>query len=286
MPRIRQEIVPGFTWEDPVAGHVVACGDSTDGDFVHRVLEDVAGGGVHLVLTDPPYNLSSDQRIAFADRKDMFLDERWDRYDDPDFAVFLRAIVEVCTAVSPDGNVWVWTSDWWLSNVKRWLDSSLRRVWPTYHWCKPNPAPSVRKANPQSAVEYLAMSGPRDGALAFFDLAALPKQRNYFVAFPDGEFAPVVTPWWVERAVVSQKERLKRAGSKLDVNATQKPLDVTEALVRAGCPEGELVLDVCGGTGTTLVAADRAGRRCVYIDRDPEQVRAAAGRLLRDRRER
>ncbi len=99
----------------------------------------------------------------------------------------------------------------------------------------------------------------------------------------DGEFAPAVSPHWVERAVVSQAERLKRADGR-DVNQTQKPLDVVEALVRAGCPPDGLVLDACGGTGTTLVAADRAGRRCVYLDRDPSQVRAAASRLLRDRR--
>lgn len=283
-PRVRRVIEAGFVWEDEEAGHVVACGDATDRAFVHRVVEEVAGGDVDLVLVDPPYNVSKEALIGgLCGHKDMGLNEDWDKYENPDFARLLGSIVAEAVHAAPSANVWIWTADWWLSYVKEWLRKLELRVWPTYHWCKPNPAPSVRKANPQSAVEYLAMSG-RAGA--FFDLAALPKQRNYFVAFPDGEFAPAVTPWWVERAVVTQKERLKRKGTKRDLNATQKPLDLITALVRAGAPEGGLVLDTCGGTGTTLVAADRTGRRCVYLDQDPEQVRATASRLLRDRRER
>ena len=285
MKRVRTEVAPGFVWEDPVRGHVVACGDATDYDFVARLVWDIADGPVDLVLTDPPYDLVRDAKIiGFVDRHDIKVDESWDRFgDEARFAHFLSVLVNRVTSFST-GNVWIWTSDWWLSDVKRWLRAHHDlRVWPTYHWCKPNPSPSVRKANPSSAVEYLAMSGrPK----AFFDLAALPVQRNWFVALPDGEFAPAVSPHWVERAVVSQAERLKRAGSKKDVNSTQKPLDVVEALVRAGCPEDGLVLDACGGTGTTLVAADRAGRRCVYVEIDPEQVRAAASRLLADRRDR
>jgi DNA (cytosine-5)-methyltransferase 1 len=284
--RVRRVIEDGFVWEDPLVGHVLACGDATDAGFIHHVTTEMADEPVRLALVDPPYNLSKNERITFPDRKDMFLNEDWDKHDEPEFAWFLAAIVERAAEAAPEGNVWIWTSDWWLSHVKTWLRELRLRVWPTYHWCKPNPAPSVRKANTQSAVEYLAMSGPTDPQYTHFDLDALPKQRNYFVAFPDGEFAPAVTPWWVERSVVTQKERLKRAGTTRDLNSTQKPLDLTEALVRAGCPEGGLILDTCGGTGTTLIAADRAGRRCVYLDNDPEQVRAAAKRLIRDRRER
>lgn len=280
--RARREISEGFLFRDPVAGHVLGCGDSTDFDWVARAIRFGFSELADLVLSDPPYALSKEEKIRFENRADMGLNEKWDVFeDDAAFAEFLSRIVDVATSISR-GNVWTWTSDWWISDLKRWLRARGQRVWPTYHWCKTNPAPVIRKANHASAVEYLGMAAKKGN---FFDLKAFPKQRNYFVASADWEFAPAVSPHWVERPVVSQAERLKRADGK-DVNPTQKPLDLVEALVRGGAPENGVVVDLCGGTGTTLVAADRSGRRCVYLDRDPEMLRAAANRLLRDRRER
>lgn len=60
---------------------------------------------------------------------------------------------------------------------------------------------------------------------------------------------------------------------------TQKPLALLELLVRACCPPGGRVLDPCCGSGTTLVAAVRAGRIAVGCDLNPEAVRIARERL-------
>jgi DNA modification methylase len=278
--RVAAEVSPGFVWED-VRGHVVACGDARDADFLWEVLARVEGPPA-LLLTDPPYAVSSDAVIGnLAGHKDHALNESWDRLSGPELEALLISLVGTARDLQA-GNAWIWTSDWWLSLIKRWLRDAAFDVRASFVWCKPNPACSVRKRTFVSACEFLAV-GQAPGA--FFDLDAMPRQRNYFVAHPGGEWVPAVCPNWVERGVVNQSERLKR-GDGVDLNRAQKPLDLVEALVRAGCPEGGLVLDVFGGTGTTLVAADRAGRRCVYVDRDPAQVRAAASRLLRDRRER
>ncbi len=62
---------------------------------------------------------------------------------------------------------------------------------------------------------------------------------------------------------------------------TQKPLALLEPLVRAHSREGELVVDPFCGSGTSLVAAVRAGRRAIGIDVSAEAVRVARGRLVR-----
>lgn len=278
MKRLRAEVALGFTWVDPVAGHVVACGDARDVPFLRGLL---AGESPALLLTDPPFGVSSDAVIGnLIGHKDHALNETWDRISEPELEALLRVVCAAAADLLPLGNVWVWTSDWWLSLIKRWFREEGFEARTSFVWCNPNPACSVRKRTFASACEFLAVAR---GAGAFFDLDAMPRQRNYFVAHPGGEWVPAVCPNWVERGVVSQAERLKRVGTEEDLNRAQKPLDLTEALVRAGCPVGGLVLDVFGGTGTTLVAADRTGRRCVHVDRDPEQVRAAIKRLLRDR---
>lgn len=283
LKRVAADVRPGFLWEDVEGAHVVACGDAADAGFLREVLSRVEGPPA-LLLTDPPYAVSSDAVIKnLPGHKDHYLNETWDRLSEPELEALLRAVCAGAADLLPGGNAWIWTSDWWLSLLKRWLREAGFEARASFVWCKPNPPLSVRKRTFASACEFLAVG---QGAGAFFDLDAMPRQRNYFVALPEGEWAPAVCPNWVERGVVNQAERLKRAGTKEDVNRAQKPLDLVEALVRAGCPAGGLVLDVFGGTGTTLVAADRAGRRCAYVDRDPAQVRAAASRLLRDRRER
>lgn len=60
---------------------------------------------------------------------------------------------------------------------------------------------------------------------------------------------------------------------------TQKPLALLELLIGACCPPGGLVVDPCCGSGTTLVAAQRLGRRATGSDRNPEAVEIARDRL-------
>lgn len=60
---------------------------------------------------------------------------------------------------------------------------------------------------------------------------------------------------------------------------TQKPLALLELLIGACCPPGGLVLDPCCGSGTTLVAAARLGRRGLGVDIHPSAVRLARRRV-------
>lgn len=60
---------------------------------------------------------------------------------------------------------------------------------------------------------------------------------------------------------------------------TQKPLALMERIVRASSREGDLVGDFFCGSGTTLAAAQRLGRRWLGCDTSRAAVRIAAGRL-------
>ena len=60
------------------------------------------------------------------------------------------------------------------------------------------------------------------------------------------------------------------------------PPALIEPCIKAGTPEGGMVLDPFFGAGTTGLVADRLGRDCIGIELNPEYARIAANRLNDD----
>lgn len=63
------------------------------------------------------------------------------------------------------------------------------------------------------------------------------------------------------------------------VHPTVKPVRLMRWLVRLVTPPGGVVLDTYLGSGTTAVAAEREGFRCVGVESEPKYVDIAAARL-------
>lgn len=70
------------------------------------------------------------------------------------------------------------------------------------------------------------------------------------------------------------------SGNKL--HPTQKPLSVLKPLVQTFSTPDGLILDPFAGSGSTLVAASRLGRRYLGIELDPTYHASAANRLRRE----
>ena len=68
--------------------------------------------------------------------------------------------------------------------------------------------------------------------------------------------------WHFERT--SQKEREDCGG-----HATPKPIALCARAIKSSSREGESVLDLFGGSGTTLIAAEQLGRKCFMMELDP-----------------
>ena len=59
---------------------------------------------------------------------------------------------------------------------------------------------------------------------------------------------------------------------KNDLHPTMKPVSLVERAIRNSSKSRDIVLDPFGGSGTTLIAAERAGRRARLIELDPKYV--------------
>ncbi|MGE3158608.1 MAG: site-specific DNA-methyltransferase [Xanthobacteraceae bacterium] len=59
---------------------------------------------------------------------------------------------------------------------------------------------------------------------------------------------------------------------KNDLHPTMKPVALVERAIRNSSKSRDIVLDPFGGSGTTLIAAERAGRRARLIELDPKYV--------------
>jgi len=57
-----------------------------------------------------------------------------------------------------------------------------------------------------------------------------------------------------------------------DLHPTMKPVELVERAIRNSSQPGDLVLDPFGGSGTTLIAAQKSGRIARLMELDPKYV--------------
>jgi len=78
------------------------------------------------------------------------------------------------------------------------------------------------------------------------------------------------------RSVIHIPKDMKNA----KLHPTQKPVALFEYLIRTYTDEGMAVLDNTAGSGTTAIAAERANRRWICIERDKGYATAAQRRIM------
>ena len=71
----------------------------------------------------------------------------------------------------------------------------------------------------------------------------------------------------------------KTPKSERHAHATEKPVAVMESWMRNCTDSGDLVLDPFMGSGSTIVAAAKAGRRAIGIEKDPKWFEVACARV-------
>ena len=119
----------------------------------------------------------------------------------------------------------------------------------------------------------------RDGiALSLAARARVRVQEGLRAAYQQHRTRPL-WPQSLERLGLSRPERSqRRSKSKLSLHPTVKPVALVADAIRDCSHRNGIILDPFGGAGTTLIAAERTGRKARLIELEPRYVDATIDR--------
>jgi adenine specific DNA methylase Mod len=92
-------------------------------------------------------------------------------------------------------------------------------------------------------------------------------KREYYAtrAYFDNTHDNQNNVWHFNKLTGNSEERELTGG-----HATPKPIALCSRAIKSSSREGEIVLDVFGGSGSTLIACEQLNRRCFMMELDPK----------------
>jgi len=244
--------------------NVILHGDAT------KILKEYPDNSIDLVFADPPYNLAKAYNI-YEDEKDKQAYLSW-----------CNTWLEECIRVlKPTGSLF-------LLNLPRWG---------MYHAAYLN-----RRLNFQNWIVWDAMSEPRGKIMpAHYALLFYSKHPTNFTfnfgeeiridarfyclrpscirrrkMLGDDDKELLTDYWWDIHRIKHRRDR--------DYHPCQLPDQLMERIISLTTKPGDIVLDPLAGTGTTVVAAARLGRRYVGIDIDEMYINIMRDKLAQIQR--
>jgi len=254
---------PGDLWI--LGEHRLLCGDSASPADLDRLL---SGAPIHLVNTDPPYNVKVEPRSnnAIAAGLSSFTTTHHQKLDlarHPDKAA--PTTKRLRAKDRPLANDFVSAGDFdvllakWFGNISRvLLPGRSFYVWGGYSNLGNYP-PALKAAGlyfSQAIVwnkEHPVLT--RKDFMGAFELAYYGWKEGAAHEF----FGPnnVLDLWSV-----------KKVSSSASVHLTEKPVELATRALHYSSRRGEHVLDLFGGSGSTLVACEQAQRRALLMELD------------------
>jgi DNA modification methylase len=248
--------------------HRLLCGDSANGEDVNRLVE---GAPIDLVNTDPPYNVRVEPRSnnaiaaglssfaglqhhqsfdvhrgaskAKATTKKMRPKDRAlanDFMKDGDYEQLLRQwFGNIAAALKPGGAFYLWGGYANCANYPPALAECGLYFSQAIIWVKEHPV--LTRKDFMGNHEW-CFYGWREGAAHWFN----PEITN-------------ATDVW----------SVKKVSPNAMVHLTEKPVELAVRALTYSSKAGETVLDLFGGSGSTLIACEKLGRRARLMEIDP-----------------
>lgn len=215
-----------------LGNHRLLCGDSTSLDDVAKLM---GGEQADMLLTDPPYN------VAYEGATEDKLTIQNDDMEDEDFRQFLRDVyASADSAMKPGASFYIWHAD---SEGYNFRGAAHDVGWTIRQCLIWNKNTLVLGRQDYHWKHEPCLYGWKDGA-----------SHN----------------WYGNRkqTTVMDFDKPTRNGE----HPTMKPIPLFAYQMEMSSKKGDNVLDLFGGSGTTMIAAEQLGRNAYLMELDPRYV--------------
>jgi DNA modification methylase len=256
---------PGDLWL--LGKHRLLCGDSGQAQDVDRLLD---GAKIHLCNTDPPYGVKVEPRSNNAIAAGLSSFEGTTHHQKLDVARHpekakptakkLRAKDRPLANDFLDDDEFVKLLHAWFGNIARVLQPGRAfYAWGGYSNCGNYP-PVLRACGLYFSQAIIWVK--EHPVLTRKDL--MGNHEWCFYGWREGAahqfFGPNnATDVWP----------IKKVNPQSMIHLTEKPVELASRAMEYSSKPGENVLDLFGGSGSTLIAAEQAGRRAYLMELDP-----------------
>ncbi len=252
-----------------INGHIVVCGDSTDGG-------SYPSGGVDLVFTSPPYNVG----LKYEGTNDNLTKAQ--------YLEMVAAVVGLCKGSMEQGRALAWnigvSPKTYHGDQYNVIGSIGMEFYRQYVWKKAGvPVPSFYRTENKAVARNIHSNYTHEMVLIFSNGAMdhgggininFKLQHDVFEIGKAGSTVDIPAGDSVS------------GDSNLDTRAAKGhpavfPVELPEVFIQNYTAKGETVLDPFIGTGSTLIASEKLGRKCIGIEKSPRYCDILISRVVR-----
>lgn len=246
VPRLAQAAVTraGDLWT--IGQHRLLCGDAQHSPVYEKL---VGAEIVSMLFTDPPYNVRIDGNVSGRGKHREFAFASGEM-SEREFTAFLTNVLACASQVLRDGAIAYVCMDW--RHMREMLDAGGLIFGPLKQLCVWN------KSNAGLGTFYRS----KHELIFIFKNGNAPHVNNFRL----GEMGRHRSNVW-DFPGMSSPGASRQAD--LADHPTVKPVQLIQDAILDCSNRNDLVLDCFGGSGSTLLAAERAGRRARLIEIDP-----------------
>lgn len=226
----------GDLWH--LGGHRLLCGDSTNKEQILKLMD---GKKADMVFTDPPYGVSaSGGRRQTAKKRNMKAIKN-DELRNNDLTQFLTAFISAME-YKPTASIYI-----------------------CYPWATQKEFTQAIQNN-NLKIKNCIIWDKKSFGLNGFKGYRPQYEMIYFCCKEDFEWYGDLSQsniWQVSREIDRENQ-----GN----HPTPKPLELIKIAIKNSSRENEIVLDVFGGSGSTLIACEKTNRICYMCELDPGYI--------------